>query len=61
MSLGTKIPKIDSFQKRVIEQPSNVSLLLQDITTDGTGWKQQFMVPCYIVSPLFMGENLLFQ
>ena len=57
ISQGTKIPKIDSFQKRIIGQSSNASSLLGDITTAGTEFMQQYRIPCYIVSPIFMGKK----
>ena len=57
ISQGTKIPKIDSFQKRIIGQSSNASSLLGEITTAGTEFMQQYRIPCYIVSPIFMGKK----
>ena len=57
LSQETKIPSIDSFQKRNIGDPNNASSLLVDKTTDGIDFKQQFIVPCYVVSPLFMGKK----
>ena len=59
LSLETKIPSIDSFQKRIIGDPNNASSLLVDKTTDGIDFKQQFIVPCYVVSPLFMGKKVM--
>ena len=58
-SQGTemKLPKIDSFQRRIIEEPANTASLIGDTATDGTDLKPKFFLPCYIVSPLFIGKT----
>ena len=58
-SQGTemKIPKIDSFQKRIIDEPANTASLVGVAATYGTELKPKFILPCYIVSPLFIGKT----
>ena len=63
ISQGTKmkIPGIDSFQNRIIEETANTASLVGDTSaTDGTDFMEKFILRCYIVSPLFMGKTLIY-